>query len=369
MQIENMNKKWNDNEKSKDIDFQLYFSMMKSNKMSWELFFQIMDNMISSMELPESKKLIFDLLQEIKEFKEQEAEYKEKLRLNNELEQSNEILRKENESLKNECDEFKRKLASFSVQKEKLNDLPNDSASLAFSYDENFESKMELVTDIKIEEFDIDENNESVSTEIIGNVESEEEQNHGNIQDCIKINHLSVRLIRLSESQLENYLKVNHEPINNRLNDTKSTSMYRCNKCEKSFGKAKYLKAHNKFVHEGLKKYKCNECEKAFARPSLLKTHKEIVHEGLKKHKCNKCGKLFGQSGDLKKHNDIVHEGLKNFKCNKCGKLFGKAGDLNRHTVEVHEGLKKYICYKCSKAFSRAGYMRTHIMVVHEGLK
>ena len=80
--MENLNKKCNDTEKAKDVNFQLYFKMMKSNKITWELFIQIMDDMISFLDLSKSKKLIFDLLQQIKEFKEQEEEYKEKLQLN-----------------------------------------------------------------------------------------------------------------------------------------------------------------------------------------------------------------------------------------------------------------------------------------------
>ena len=76
--------KTNDSEKSKDINFQLYFSMVKSSEMSWKLFIQIMDDMISLLDLAKSKKLIFDLLEEIKGFKEQEAEYKEKLQHNRE---------------------------------------------------------------------------------------------------------------------------------------------------------------------------------------------------------------------------------------------------------------------------------------------
>ena len=82
--MENLNEKWNDTEKSKDVNFQLYFSCMKSNKLTWELFIQIMDDIISFLDLAKSKKLIFDLLEEIKVFKEQEAEYKEKLQHNRE---------------------------------------------------------------------------------------------------------------------------------------------------------------------------------------------------------------------------------------------------------------------------------------------
>ena len=140
------NKKWNDTEKPKNINFQLYYNMMKSNKMTWELFIQIMDDMISLLDLAKSKKLIFDLIQEIKEFKEKEAEYKAKLQLNrvSELELSNDILRRENVSLKNELDELKGKVTPFFDQKGNHVDFSSNSNSLHISDDKNFETKIVL---------------------------------------------------------------------------------------------------------------------------------------------------------------------------------------------------------------------------------
>ena len=73
------------------------FNMVKSNEMPWNLFFQKMNEQIILLDLPESKNLIFNLLEEIKGFLEREEYYKNKIC---EFDQSNENFRKEIESLK-----------------------------------------------------------------------------------------------------------------------------------------------------------------------------------------------------------------------------------------------------------------------------
>ena len=99
------------------------FKMVKSNEMPWNIFFQKMNEKIILLDLPESKNLIFNLLEEIKGFLEREEYYKNKIF---EFDQSNENLRTEIESLKKECDELKRKLDSIFVPKENQNDLSNN---------------------------------------------------------------------------------------------------------------------------------------------------------------------------------------------------------------------------------------------------
>ena len=97
LQMENLNpnKNCNDTENSEEnVNFQMYFSMVKSNEIPWKSFIQSMKYMIPLLDLTKSKKLIFDLLEEISGFIEQEKEYKDKLQQNgmSELEQLNEIL-------------------------------------------------------------------------------------------------------------------------------------------------------------------------------------------------------------------------------------------------------------------------------------
>ena len=144
LQMENLNIDCNDPENSKDnVNFQMYFSMVKSNEMPWNLFIQSMKYMIPLLDLTKSKKLIFDLLEEIKGFIEREAEYKDKQNRVSELEQSNEILRKENESLQKGCDELKRKLPSFFAPKENQKDISSNSRDLTFTHWSNLRSQVE----------------------------------------------------------------------------------------------------------------------------------------------------------------------------------------------------------------------------------
>ena len=101
-----------------DVNFQLYLNMLKNDTITWEVFFQIMKDMINFLDLTKSKKLIFDLLEELKGSKSHEAQYmaKQKLERINNLEQSNELFKKENKLLKEKRDELIRKLAFKSRQ-------------------------------------------------------------------------------------------------------------------------------------------------------------------------------------------------------------------------------------------------------------
>ena len=392
LQMENPNKNCHGTENSgENVNFQMFFKMVKSNEIPWKSFIQSMKYMITLLDLTKSKKLIFELLEEVKGFLEKETAYKDKQQQNriSELEKTNEILRKEIESLKEECEKFQGKLAAFSVSKDSHEELSRNFDDLPFGDDKELDTKVEIVTDIKIEEFNINENVKSVSNETMDNGKSHEEQNNGAMEESINLNPVSVRLICLSKSQIQHYSNVANEPNNagkyceicektfSSVSALKvhlgavheGQKKHECGKCDESFNQAGTLKLHNKSDHKNLKKYKCNKCGKSFTRTATLKKHKKVVHEGVKKFKCNKCGKSFGYAGHLKTHTETIHEGLKRFKCNKCGESFGESGKLKRHNETVHEGLKKYRCDKCGKSFSQASHLKTHNETVHEGLK
>ena len=55
-------------------------------------------------------------------------------------------------------------------------------------------------------------------------------------------------------------------------------------------------------VHEGRKDFKCNICDKSFGRPVELKKHKKRRHDKNKNFICDKCGKGFPVKDSLKVH-------------------------------------------------------------------
>ena len=85
-----------------------------------------------------------------------------------------------------------------------------------------------------------------------------------------------------------------------------------CVQCQKSFGRATYLKRHM-LTHSGVKAHSCSECEKSFSQVGHLRRHM-VTHTGEKVHKCEECGDFFGQAGDLKRH-QLIHSWEKPHKC------------------------------------------------------
>ena len=76
-------------------------------------------------------------------------------------------------------------------------------------------------------------------------------------------------------------------------------------------------------MHEDIKKVECEYCGKSL-KTHTLANHIRLVHEGVKPYKCDKCEKSFGKRINLRKHVEQVHEKLRNFHCEICGKAFGQ---------------------------------------------
>ena len=56
---------------------------------------------------------------------------------------------------------------------------------------------------------------------------------------------------------------------------------YRCDKCEKSFGKMSTLKRHKEAIHDKIKKYKCDFCKADFSDKRWLKLHLINQHNSM----------------------------------------------------------------------------------------
>ena len=81
-----------------------------------------------------------------------------------------------------------------------------------------------------------------------------------------------------------------------------------CDICGKAFSTDKYVAAHIKKVHEGIK-------------PKIVKENPVI---------CSQCGMVFQKSYTLQKHVRTVHEGIKKtqFRCGHCKTNFIRKTEL-----------------------------------------
>ena len=66
--------------------------------------------------------------------------------------------------------------------------------------------------------------------------------------------------------------------------------------------------------------------------------HIQSVHEGRRDYNCNKCNKDFQSASYLRKHIQCVHEGRMDYKCKQCSEDFSTAHFLKKHVKNVHEG-------------------------------
>ena len=141
---------------------------------------------------------------------------------------------------------------------------------------------------------------------------------------------------------------------------------HKCNFCDESFSQEGSLDMHIRLIHEDDKDYKCKSCSKSFLHATSLKRHILKVHEGYKDYTCEPCEKSFSLSKHLKGHIHIIQEGHKDYKCVFCDKSFSQSKHLKSHIHTDHEGQKDYKCESCGKSFFKAGNLKQHIHTVHE---
>ncbi|XP_056274193.1 zinc finger protein 131 isoform X2 [Pseudoliparis swirei] len=163
-------------------------------------------------------------------------------------------------------------------------------------------------------------------------------------------------------------------------------SMFRCNKCDRSFKLYYHLKQHLK-THLGSmeKPHVCDHCGKAYTREGALKQHIGTFHfeaEELSRnqkpqkrvHVCEFCKKHFDHFGHFKEHLR-KHTGEKPYECPDCHERFARNSTLKCHMAACQNGAgakkgrkKLYECQVCSSVFNSWDQFKDHL-VSHTGDK
>lgn len=152
------------------------------------------------------------------------------------------------------------------------------------------------------------------------------------------------------------------------------TKPFKCNQgCDKSFLRERSVKYHNSVAHgigeptskkKSTSVYACERCDKSFTLQSLLKRH-VLTHTEtelkVRKHSCTRCEATFKRPEHLRLHTNSVHLKLKPHKCDfpGCGKAFTQMGDRNVH-LKTHSEEKPHVCIVCQKAFRLMKGLRAH---------
>jgi len=141
---------------------------------------------------------------------------------------------------------------------------------------------------------------------------------------------------------------------------------YECQECKENFTTQQTLTRHIQRIHEGIpddKKFSCEQCGVLHATAFRLKMHIKTKHDKVYDYKCEHCNKSFGRKNHLVQHIENVHEKIKEA-CPYCGKLYDKQG-LKRH-IKDHEGQRYHTCHICSNSFKRREHLKNHLQTIHK---
>ena len=318
---------------SEEINFQLYVDLVKQNKLHWNIFINVMQD-ISYSDINRLKILNAILLSELTiNFSDlDKMKYLNSILL---IQFKNHIQIDEN----------------FEVIQNEDGEKSVESNAPEEPYDEYKDNLTSLVKDEIMEIYPSDTNSQT-----------DESNFHEEIADESKDDLLG-------------------EEVNEIISSETNEKTFPCHICDKEYNIYFQLKQHISKVHEEKKSRnfhvninndrKLDEHETTnknvtlISNANILKEHVQVIQVDHKDHKCNFCDKLFSQKRRLKMHIGLVHKDDKDSKCKSCNKSFFNTNSLKRHIHTVHEGHKDYKCDYCGKSFSDGGTLRKHIHIVH----
>ena len=138
-----------------------------------------------------------------------------------------------------------------------------------------------------------------------------------------------------------------------------------CDKCNKKFYTAHYLRKHSYDIHRRKdKRFYCAQCEYSTNQNSGFKRHMAGVHSDERPYKCTYCDSRFKTKAPMMSH-IMIHTGEKPFKCKYCEKTFTQRDHRNRHEA-IHEQAYRFECKVCERKFIQRGNYRLHMKKHHD---
>lgn len=154
-----------------------------------------------------------------------------------------------------------------------------------------------------------------------------------------------------------------------------------CTQCGKSYKNLTLLRAHEKLIHQGIKKpavKKCHICSKMFQNNFWLKIHLNR-HMNIRTYECTQCNKKFFTGAALRGHRN-VHTDEKSYQCPHCPMNYKYMTSLTRHLPKHDKTLtlmkhpkyiidrytrKEFKCDQCGKTFTLLEYLNYHLFNKH----
>ena len=157
-----------------------------------------------------------------------------------------------------------------------------------------------------------------------------------------------------------------------------------CTECGKGFTDAYKLKSHVIADHLKLRPYKCNQCEKSFGRNKHLWSHQD-VHKATDAYTCPVCGRGFRNNGAFFNHKKLHTRGKvklagsprllevekgsskKGLRCGGCVEevVVTSLEEMEEHMVALHPATGACWCDQCNYSFLDQETMLKHNKKYH----
>ncbi|XP_033231834.1 zinc finger protein 107-like [Belonocnema kinseyi] len=175
--------------------------------------------------------------------------------------------------------------------------------------------------------------------------------------------------------KLKNSINRHINQVHNKTSEKKSTLMYRCDECSRSYCYLRSLNQHKRLKHALMKpQFFCDVCGHKCNKKCNLAKHISVFHLESSKtiYKCNKCSRSYKSSDSLNRHKRFEHGADKRrFNCVYCNYQTNLETTLSNHINFRHLNTLRtvYKCDTCSRSYRSSSALNQHKRLEHAAVK